>query len=56
MFQSIFGKIGKFGWWGLERISADAGTLFTSTKFHDKCQTRVVRIMLVAPDHQEMSG
>ena len=26
MFQSRFGKIDKFGWWDLERISADAGT------------------------------
>ena len=26
MFQSIFGKIDKFGWRYLERISADAGT------------------------------
>ena len=26
MFQSRFGKIDEFGWWGLERISADAGT------------------------------
>ena len=31
MFQSRFGKIDKFGWWDLERISADAGTQFTST-------------------------
>ena len=33
MFQSRFGKIGKFGWWDLERISADAGTQFTLTDF-----------------------
>ena len=26
MFQSISGKIDQFGWWDLERISADAGT------------------------------
>ena len=26
MFQSRFGKIEEFGWWDLERISADAGT------------------------------
>ena len=26
MFQSIFGKIDKFGCWDLERISSDAGT------------------------------
>ena len=33
MFQYIFGKIDKFGWCDLERISADAGTQFTSTEF-----------------------
>ena len=33
MFQSIFGQIDQFGWWDLERISADAGTQFTSTEF-----------------------
>ena len=26
MFQSRFGKIDGFGWWYLERISADSGT------------------------------
>ena len=26
MFQSRFRKIDQFGWWDLERISADAGT------------------------------
>ena len=31
MFQSRFGKIDQFRWWDLERISADAGTQFTST-------------------------
>ena len=30
MFQSRFGKIDQFGWWDLERISAYAGTQFTS--------------------------
>ena len=29
MFQFRFGKIDQFGWWDLERISADAGTQFT---------------------------
>ena len=24
MFQSTFGKIDEFGWWDLERVSADA--------------------------------
>ena len=33
MFQSRFGKIDQFGWWGLERISADAGKNFTPTEF-----------------------
>ena len=33
IFQSIFGKIDKFGWWDLERISADAGKNFTSVDF-----------------------
>ena len=33
MFQSRFGKINQFGWWDLERISADAGMQFTPTEF-----------------------
>ena len=33
MFQYIFGKIDKFGWWDLEIISSDVGTQFTSTEF-----------------------
>ena len=32
MFQSRFEKIDQFGWWYLERISADAGTQFTLTE------------------------
>ena len=35
MFQSRSGKINKFGWWDLERISADAGTQFTSAEFKE---------------------
>ena len=35
MFQSRFGKIDQFGWWDLERISADAGTQFTLTEFKE---------------------
>ena len=42
MFQSIFGEINEFGWWDLERISADAGTQFTLTEFKEECQTRGV--------------
>ena len=37
IFQSRIGKIDQFGWWDLERISADAGTQFTSTKFKGEC-------------------
>ena len=35
MFQSRFGKIDQFGWWDLERVSADAGTQFTLTDFKE---------------------
>ena len=52
MFQSIFGKIDEYGWWDLERISADAGTQFTSTEFKYECQTREVCLTLAAPEHQ----
>ena len=48
MFQSRFGKIDQFGWWDLERISADAGTQFTLTEFKDECQTRVVPLTLAS--------
>ena len=33
MFQARCVKVYGFGWWYLERISADAGTQFTSTEF-----------------------
>ena len=56
MFQSRFGKMDQFGWWDLERISADAGTQFTSTEFKDERQTRGVRLTLAAPEHQDMNG
>ena len=39
MFQYIFEKIDKFGWWDLERISADTGSQFTSTEIEKECQT-----------------
>ena len=35
MFQSRCGKIDEFGWCALERISADAGSQFTSTEFKE---------------------
>ena len=56
MFQSRFGNIENFGWWDLERISADAGTLFTLTEFKKEFQTRGVRCTLAVPEHQEMKG
>ena len=56
MFQSRFVKIDQFGWWNLERISADVGTQFTSTEFKEECQTRRVRLTLAAPEHQDMNG
>ena len=55
MFQSRFGKIDQFGWWDLERISADAGTQFTLTEFKEEYQTCGVRLTLVAPEHQEIN-
>ena len=55
MFQSRFGKIVQFGWWDLERFSADAGTKFTSTDFKEECQTRGVCLTLAATEHQEMN-
>ena len=55
MFQSRFGKIDQFGWWYLERISADAGTHFTLTEFKDECQTCRVCLTLAAPKHQDMN-
>ena len=35
IFHSRFREIDQIGWWDLERISADAGTQFTSTKFKE---------------------
>ena len=55
MFQSRSGKIDKFGWWDLERISADAGTQFTSTELRQEFQTRGVHLTLAAPEYQEMN-
>ena len=56
LFQSGFGTIDQFGWWDLERISADAGTKFTSTDFKYECQTCGVRLTLAALEYQEMKG
>ena len=48
MFQSRSGEIDEFGWWYLERISADAGTQFTSTDFKEECQTCGVHLTLAS--------
>ena len=56
MFRSRFGKIDEFGWWDLERTSADAGTQFTLTEFKEECQTHGVHLAVAAPEHQEMNG
>ena len=47
--QSRFGKIDKFGWWDLERISADAETQFISIELKEECQTRGFHLKLAAP-------
>ena len=48
-FQSRFGKIDKFGWCDINRISADSGSQFTSTDFKEKCQTCGVQLTLAYP-------
>ena len=53
MFQSRSGKIDGFGWLDLDRISADAGTQFTSTYFTQEFQTHGVHLTLVTPEHQK---
>ena len=50
MFQARFGKKDEFGWWDLERISADSGMQLTSTEFQDEYQTQRVWLKLSAPE------
>ena len=52
MFQYRFGKIDEFGWWDLERISADAESQFTLTEFKEKCQTQGVHVTLEAVEYK----
>ena len=54
-FNPDFGKIDEFGWWDLEKILADTGTQFTLKEFKEECQTCGVRLMLAAPEHQDMN-
>ena len=56
MFQARYGKTYRFGRWGLEIISADAGTQFTSMEFQDKCQNYGVHLTLASLEHQETNG
>ena len=56
VLQSRFGKIDKFGWWDLVRISSDAGTQFTSTESKEECQTRVFHLELASLEQQEING
>ena len=56
MLQSRFWIIDQFGWWDLEIILAYAVTQFNLTDFKKECQTRGVRLMLAAPQHQDMNG
>ena len=55
-FNPDLGKKDEFGWWDLERISADAAKQFTSRYSKEVCQTYGVHLTLVAPEHQEMNG
>ena len=56
MLQSRFEIIDQFGWWDLERVSADVGKQITSMEFKDECQTCGVHLTLAAPEYQEMNG
>ena len=56
IFQSRFGKIDEFGWWDLDRISADAAKKFILTGFKGECQNHGVHLTLTAPEYQEMNG
>ena len=56
MFQSIFGKIDKFGLWGLEIILADAAAQFTSKELKEECQTHGVNFTFSPPEQQKING
>ena len=55
MFQSRSGKTDEFGYWDLERISADVGTKFTLTEFKEEFQTCRVHLTLAAQEYQKMN-
>ena len=56
MFQERFGKVDKFGWWGMYIIQTDAGTHFTSKKFQEGLSLRGVGLSSAAPYNQKMNG
>ena len=46
MFQAIFGKVDKSGWWDLERIQTDSGMQLASRDFQEGLSVRGVCIKL----------
>ena len=56
MFQYIFVKVDKFGWWDLLRIQTDTGTQFNSKEFQESIFVHGLHHTLATPDHQEMNG
>ena len=46
----------QYGWWDLEKISADEVTQFTSTEFKEERQTRGDCLTLPSTEQQEMNG
>ena len=53
MFQSRFGKIDEFGWWDLDKISADAGSQIYVDGFNEEFQTRGVHLTLAPTEHHK---
>ena len=56
MFQAIFGKVDKSGWWDLERIQTDSGMQLASRDFQEVLSVRGIHITLAVPYHQEING
>ena len=52
MFQSMFLKIYRFGWWNLKIVSSDVGSQFTFTEFKEELQNRRAHLTLAVPEHQ----
>ena len=56
MFQARVGKIDEFGWWAMEKTQTYSGMHFTSKEFQEGLSVHGLRLLLAAPDHQEMNG